>query len=182
MGRFCFLHPNTTSLNTEIPQNNLLQNLPQIVGTAVTMSSLGFYLHHRKFLSKEGKRSLALMSQQVTFPLYFFTKIIYCNQDWSDKPCPDVTSTLGSTWMLLLWPCYMVGTGLLVGRCVARLTNTPKHQVPSVLAATAFANNTALPITLLAVVRANFPSTSDLGRIDPALFLSVYLYVEKEDV
>ena len=77
--------------------------------------------------------------------------------------------------MLLFWPCYMVGMGLLVGSWVARLTNTPKHQVPSVLAATAFANNTALPITLLAVVHANFPSTSDLGRIDPALFLSVYL-------
>ena len=30
-------------------------------------------------------------------------------------------------------------------------------------------------ITLLAVVRANFPSDSDLGHIDPTLFLSVYL-------
>jgi len=51
------------------------------------------------------------LDSKVTFPLYFFTKIIYCNQDWSDKPCPDVTKTLHDTWMLLLWPVYMVCTG-----------------------------------------------------------------------
>jgi len=65
-----------------------------------------------------------------------------------------------------------------VGQLVVKLTGAPKHQTPSILAATAFANNTALPITLLAVVHANFPSTSDLGRIDPTLFLSVYLCVQ----
>ena len=81
------------------------------VGTAVAMSGVGFYLHRRDFITKDGKRALALMSQQVTFPLYFFTKIIYCNQDWSDKECPDVTKTLNDTWMLLLWPLYMVGMG-----------------------------------------------------------------------
>ena len=83
------------------------------IGTAVTMAGVGFYLHYRNFVTKEGKRTLALMSQQVTFPLYFFTKICFCNQDWSDKPCPDVTKTLHDTWMLLLWPCFMVGMGRL---------------------------------------------------------------------
>jgi hypothetical protein len=39
------------------------------IGTAVTMAGVGFYLHYRKFISAEGKRTLALMSQQVTFPL-----------------------------------------------------------------------------------------------------------------
>uniref|UniRef100_A0A7S3LDP2 Auxin efflux carrier n=1 Tax=Amphora coffeiformis TaxID=265554 RepID=A0A7S3LDP2_9STRA len=145
------------------------------IGTAVTMAGVGFYLHYRNFVTKEGKRTLALMSQKVTFPLYFMTKICFCNQDWSDKPCPDVTSTLHDTWALLLWPFFMVGTGLLVGKIVIRLTNTPTRQASSVLAAIAFANNTTLPITLLAVVRANFPSDSDLGHIDPTLFLSVYL-------
>lgn len=81
------------------------------IGTAVTMAGVGFYLHYRNFVTKEGKRTIALMSQQVTFPLYFFTKICFCNQDWSDKPCPDVTKTLHDTWMLLLWPFYMVGMG-----------------------------------------------------------------------
>ena len=81
------------------------------IGTAVTMAGVGFYLHYRNFVTKEGKRTLALMSQQVTFPLYFFTKICFCNQDWSDRPCPDVTKTLHDTWMLLLWPFFMVGMG-----------------------------------------------------------------------
>jgi len=43
------------------------------------------------------------------------------------------------------------------------------------LAACGFGNSTGLPITLLTVVHANFPETSDLGHIDPTLFLSVYL-------
>ena len=34
---------------------------------------------------------------------------------------------------------------------------------------------TGLPITLLSVVHANFPSTTELGSVDPTLFLSVYL-------
>ena len=42
-------------------------------------------------------------------------------------------------------------------------------------AACGFGNSTGLPITLLTVVHANFPATSDLGRVDPCLFLSVYL-------
>lgn len=58
---------------------------------------------------------------------------------------------------------------------VARCTNTPKHHVRAVLAACGFGNSTGLPITLLTVVHTNFPVTSDLGRVDPTLFLSVYL-------
>jgi predicted permease len=65
--------------------------------------------------------------------------------------------------------------GLIVGAVVAKLSDTPKHQVPSVLAACALGNATGLPITLLNVIHSNFPVTSDLGRIDPTLFLSVYL-------
>jgi predicted permease len=58
---------------------------------------------------------------------------------------------------------------------VARWTNTPRHHVQTVLVACAFGNSTGLPITLLTVVHANFPVTSNLGRVDPTLFLSVYL-------
>jgi predicted permease len=43
------------------------------------------------------------------------------------------------------------------------------------LVACAFGNATGLPITLLTVVSTNFPSNTDLGRIDPTLFLSIYL-------
>jgi len=145
------------------------------VGTAVTMAAVGVYLHQRGFVDTESKRTLAIISQQVTFPLFLFTKIIFCNQDWSDNPCPDVTKSLADVWMLLFWPIVVVSVGLLIGWVVAVLTDTPKHQVRSVLAACGFGNSTGLPITLLTVVHANFPKTSDLGRIDPTLFLSVFL-------
>jgi predicted permease len=145
------------------------------IGTAMTMASVGYYLHQTDSIGSEGKRALALLSQQITVPLFLFTKIIFCNQDWSDKPCPDVTQSIADVWMLLFWPIYVVGVGLLIGLIVAKATNTPKHHVRSVLAACAFGNSTGLPITLLNVIHSNFPSTSDLGRIDPTLFLSVFL-------
>jgi predicted permease len=145
------------------------------VGTACTLAAVGIYLHRRGFVIGDGKRTLALISQQVTIPLFLFTKIIYCNQDWSSEPCPDVIKSLEDVWVLLLWPAYVVGMGLLVGYLAAKLSNTPKNQVRAVLAACGFGNSTGLPITLLSVVHANVPATSDLGRIDPCLFLSVYL-------
>lgn len=83
------------------------------VGTAMTMTSVGVYLQQRGYIKKEGKRTLALISQQVTFPLFLFTKIIYCDQDWSGNPCPDIVSSLEHGWMLLLWPIYVVGVGEL---------------------------------------------------------------------
>jgi predicted permease len=145
------------------------------VGTACTLAAVGVYLDRRGFVRGEGLRTLAVLSQQVTFPLFLFTKIIYCNQDWSDEPCPDVTKSLMDVWMLVLWPAVVVGLGIVVGWFVIHLAKTPKHQQKAVLAACAFGNSSGLPITLLTVVHTNFPTTSDLGRIDPTLFLSVYL-------
>jgi hypothetical protein len=53
--------------------------------------------------------------------------------------------------MLLLWPAYVVGMGLLVGAAVARLTQTTHpQQVRSILAAVGFGNSTGLPIKKLA--------------------------------
>lgn len=135
----------------------------------------GFYLHRRGFINGEGKKALARLSQQVTIPALFFSKIIYCPQDFSKDKCPDITDNLGDVWVLILWPLFVVGCGLLVGEMAARWSNTPPWQRKSVIAACAFANSTGLPITLLTVVHANFPATSELGRIDPNLFLSVYL-------
>lgn len=102
--------------------------------------------------------------------------INHIDSPWkSDEPCPDVVRSLGDVWMLLLWPVYVVSWGLVVGYVGARLSGTPPSQIRSVLASCAFANSTGLPITLLTVVHTNFPSTTELGRIDPTLFLSVYL-------
>ncbi|GKZ00168.1 hypothetical protein MPSEU_000970000 [Mayamaea pseudoterrestris] len=147
------------------------------VGTAVTLALVGVYMHRRKLVEGNGKRTLALLSQQVTFPLFLFTKIVYCNQDWSSEACPNITSSLHTVWFLLFWPLVVVGCGLLVGSFVVRVSDTPIHQRRACLAAVAFGNSSGLPITLLTVVHANFPATSDLGRIDPTLFLSIYLLI-----
>jgi Membrane transport protein len=145
------------------------------IATVITMALTGYYLHRTDCIGTEGKRTLAVLSQQVTIPLLLFSKIIYCNQNWSSEPCPDVTKSLSDVWMLLFWPIYVIGVGLLVGLIVAKTTRAPKHHVRSILAACAFGNSNSLPITMLNVVHANFPSTSDLRKIDPNLFLSIFL-------
>jgi len=145
------------------------------VGTAITMASMGVYLHRKKLIIGEEKRKIALISKKVTLPAFFFSKIIYCKQDWSDEPCPNVTSKLGDVFPLLFWPLYVVSWGFLVGMAVCKITSTPDRQKKSVYAAIAFANSTGLPITLLTVIHSSFPSTTELGRVDPTMFLSVYL-------
>jgi len=146
------------------------------VGTVATMAAAGFYLHRRNFITAGEKKALARISQQLTIPCLFFTKIINCPQNFSgDDKCPSFTDNLADVWWLLFWPLFVVGCGLLVGEIAARISSTPKRQRPSVLAACAFANSTGLPITLLTVIHSNFPLTSEIGRIDPNLFLSVYL-------
>jgi predicted permease len=147
------------------------------VGTACTLASLGIYLHQCGFIVGNGKRTLALISQQVTIPLLFFTKILYCNQDWSTDPCPNVTDSLNDAWILLVWPIWVCSSGLVVGYIVTILANVPKHQCNSIMASIAFGNSTGLPITLLTVIHANFGSSSVLGSVDPTLFLSVYLVI-----
>mmetsp|Transcript_19512 Transcript_19512/g.27580 ORF Transcript_19512/g.27580 Transcript_19512/m.27580 type:complete len:646 (+) Transcript_19512:166-2103(+) len=166
-----------TATNTSYYEQFLLTFSASIrsVGTACTLASVGVYLHRRNFVSNDGKRTLALLSQQVTIPLLLFTKIVYCNQDWSTEECPNIMSRIRDIWVLLFWPAYVVGWGLLVGYACAKASQTPASHVRSVLAACAFGNSTGLPITLLAVIHANFPATTELGQIDPTLFLSVYL-------
>jgi predicted permease len=43
------------------------------------------------------------------------------------------------------------------------------------MAACAFGNSTGIAITLLTAIHSNFPDTTELGAVDPTLFLSVYL-------
>lgn len=146
------------------------------VGTACTLALAGIYLHRRGFIAADGKRTLALISQQVTIPLLFFTKLIYCDK-FSDAPCPNIMQSFESAWMLLLWPFYVVTLGLVVGYTAVVLSRTPRYHMREALVACAFSNSTGLPITLLSVIHTNFPATSDLGGRNPFLLLSVYLLV-----
>lgn len=153
------------------------------VGTASTMAFVGFYMHRRGFVTPSGKKMMALLSQQVTIPAFLFAKIIHCpeagesNEPNEDtKVCPSVADRISDLKLLLIWPGFVVFCGLITGYIAARISKTPPAQVRSCLAACAFGNSTGLVITLLTVVHGQFKgSGSELGRIDPTTFLSVYL-------
>ena len=119
------------------------------IGTAVSMATTGMYLYQKKILTPEGSKCLAKISQQVTIPCLLFSKILFCNQDWSSNECPDVTATLKSTWILLLLPLWVVGCGILTGHLVTSITKAPNGIRRGVVVACAFPNSTGLPITLL---------------------------------
>ena len=65
--------------------------------------------------------------------------------------------------------------GCPAGTQVCCLTRPAANFRKSVIAAVAFGNSTGLPITLLSVIHASFAKTHPLGRINPTLFLAVYL-------
>lgn len=97
------------------------------------------------------------------------------NNDAPEIVCPSVADRISDLWMLLLWPVYVVLCGIFTGYLAARLSKTQPSQINSCLAACAFGNSTGLPITLLSVIHKQFPKSTELGRIDPTAFLSVYL-------
>jgi predicted permease len=63
----------------------------------------------------------------------------------------------------------------MTGYIAARLSRTPTVQIRSCLAACAFPNSTGMVITLLTVIHDQFRNSTELGRIDPTAFLSVYM-------
>jgi len=145
------------------------------VGAACMLAAVGVYLHRRGFIVGEGKKTLALICQQALIPTYLCVKTMYCEQNQSSQACPDVVKSLNQIWVLLVWPAYVVGMGSVVAtimRCIIK--PKPEHVKP-MYAATMFGNSTALPITMLTVVHSNFPNKSVLGKVDPTLFLSIYL-------
>ena len=93
----------------------------------------------------------------------------------SNEPCPNIASGLSRFWGMLLWPIYVMGWGLVVGYVVAKMSQTPRSQMRSLLAACAFPNATAIPIALLAALRLDFPHTANLGSTNPMPYLSIYL-------
>ena len=147
------------------------------IGEATTIGFFGFYAKKRNFLTPGGRRELASISQQITMPLLLFTKIIYCNQDWSQDKCPDARDSIKSGWPLLFYPFYLVGCGLALGRVGAAVCGCPKSFRSGFVCAVTMGNSTGLPITLLTVIHNSFTKTTELGSIDPTLFLGVYLLV-----
>ena len=110
------------------------------IGTAVSMATTGMYLYRKGILTSEGSKCLAKISQQVTIPALLFSKILFCNQDWSSTKCPNVAATLKSTWILLLLPIWVVSAGILTGVFICKLTKVPQSIKRGVIVACAFPN------------------------------------------
>mgnify|MGYP000647163091 CR=1 FL=1 len=147
------------------------------VGTAMTMTAAGIYLHRRGMITSDTKTGMARYTQQIAIPALFFTKIVDCPQDFSQDQCPNILDHLGDAWVLLIWPFYVLGVGLLVGKLMIYLVQPPQWQNNCILAATAFANAMGMPITLLEVIGHNFqpPGGAYNATLDPSMFQSIYV-------
>ena len=149
------------------------------VGTATTMTAAGVYLHRRGMITTETKTGMARYTQQIAIPCLFFTKIVDCPQNFAEnEQCPNILAHLRDAWVLLIWPLYVLGVGLLVGKLMIYVAKPPKWQNNCVLAATAFANAMGMPITLLDVIGHNFKPPSDIlmdPALDPSMFQSIYV-------
>jgi predicted permease len=170
--------PNNIFLQLLDPNSSIIETFIaslRSVGAACMLALVGIYLHRRGFIVGEGKKTLALICQQALIPTYLCVKTMYCNQNNSDKSCPDVVKSLNQIWILLIWPAYVVSVGAICAYIFSLIIKPPKKQIKAMYAAIMFGNSTALPITMLTVVHSNFPKSSILGKVDPTLFLSIYL-------
>jgi len=155
------------------------------VAKAAALACTGVYLHRRGFVSTpQAKEMLSRYSQQIGLPCLFFSKIIAAqngrSNDGGGTSFFDETTgsdigddgTTPNQWvlgLLALWPVYVVFCGLLVGHVMASTTKLSTGQHKALLVATAFANSTGLPTTLLSMM------TTTTTPDDPTRFLSIYL-------
>jgi predicted permease len=148
------------------------------VGTAAALAGTGVYLHRRGMVPTEARHVLGRYSQQVGLPCLFFTKVVHIRSSETFHSSRDSSNRTG--WILLLWPVYVVSCGLLVGYGLSLVARVSPSQRTSLLVATAFANSTGLPMTLLSMLSLDLSTTSTTTTsttavIDPTVYLSVYL-------
>jgi predicted permease len=159
---------------TVSPMAILEASLTAVAITAV-MASTGIFLGRKGFITPEVSKGLSEISMTLTIPCLLFTTPIDCPQDVAVRGCPRLITQLREAWPMLFLPIIYVGVGVLVGTLAARVGNASPGFKRTAIAAVALGNNTGLPITLLTAVHSQFPKDSDLGSVDPVLFLSVYL-------
>ncbi|KAK3288415.1 hypothetical protein CYMTET_4108 [Cymbomonas tetramitiformis] len=146
------------------------------IGCTWTMVACGVYLSRKGFVSAQTSKNLSNVSMQLTIPCLLFTSILNCTQDWDPSTkCPELRETLRTAWPLMVLPLWYVTAGILVGKLAATLSNAPEDFRKVAVAAVAFGNSTGMPITLLTVIHSSFPRRSELGKVDPVMYLSVYL-------
>jgi predicted permease len=64
---------------TALIVHTLIASIESVANAAI-LATMGWYLHIKGFMTKPGKKLLAEMSQNVTFPMMLFTSILYCRQ------------------------------------------------------------------------------------------------------
>lgn len=147
----------------------------QSVGTSAILAFAGFYMHKRGFiLDGFSKKTMALLSKEVTIPMLLFTQLVKCVPDSADPTkCSTITNEISQgLWIVLIWPIFVVSCGLAIGYLVAVVTRSRQKRV--VIGAIAFGNSTALPITLSAAIVASLPPSSAIALTDPILLVGLY--------
>lgn len=146
------------------------------VGNIAVMTLCGVYLYREKMFNPDRRAFLAMVSLKVTFPLLLFTSIVYCPQDkGAGGRCTDIARTVSVAWLVLIWPFFVVGVGLAVGKLMAKVSNAPRSFELASMAAVAFGNSTGMPLTLVAVLYGS--GSPPEGGVSPAVFISIYLII-----
>ncbi|KAL7559409.1 hypothetical protein ACA910_009972 [Epithemia clementina (nom. ined.)] len=196
----------TSSSSPEMWEPVLIAALSS-VGTAAALAASGAYLHRLGYINSSGQSALARFSQQVGLPALFFSKMVACpthssktitspssyseqssaqhlfpQEEQTINACPGIWDSLSvqHAWLIVLWPIFVVGCGLVVGLLACWLSKTPGWQRGSIIVAVTFANSTGLPTTLLSALQEHStgpPGTASLTAFDPdpSLILSLYL-------
>jgi len=161
--------------NVSVPFAMTVLSSARAIGVFAGMAAVGVYLTRSGKLSDSSRKDLAKISMTITIPALLFTSLIDCAQDSSSDACPSATTYVAQGWPLLLLPFVNVALGMLLGQLICIIMQPPENFRRAVIAAVAFGNSTGLPITLIQVISSSFAPDSELGKVNPTRFLSVYL-------
>eukprot|EP00929_Paragymnodinium_shiwhaense_P028818 TRINITY_DN16631_c0_g1_i1.p1 TRINITY_DN16631_c0_g1~~TRINITY_DN16631_c0_g1_i1.p1 ORF type:complete len:472 (-),score=71.89 TRINITY_DN16631_c0_g1_i1:224-1639(-) len=156
-------------------QMQILYTSLRAVGTMAVMAAGGLYMNRKGVMTPQVSKGLSEIAMSLTVPCLLFTTVIDCQQNGSGGSCPRLADSLRTGWPMFLLPLLYVGAGLVVGWLAAKIGGAEDNFRRSAIAAVTFGNSTGLPLTLLAVVHAQFSGQTNLGSVSPLLFLSVYL-------
>jgi predicted permease len=133
-------------------------------------------MHRRGFiLGSLSKKTMALLSKQVTIPMLLFTKLVNCVPDSNDpNKCFTITDEISQgLWIVLIWPIFVVACGFFIGYIMAVVTRSQQKRV--VIGAIAFGNSTSLPYTLSTAIVASVPPSSNTTFTDPIVIMGLYM-------
>ena len=154
----------------------------QSVGTAATLAFAGVYLHRRGFvIGPDSKKTMALLSHQITIPLILFTNLVKCTPEkYNPDQCFTATDQLGSgLWILLLWPIYVMGIGFIIGLIVSTLNKTTTNDERKVvISGSSFGGAIVIPLVLASTIVKSLPPSSPILITDPSTVLAVYLIID----